>query len=85
MRCARRRTYAGRAPSRSAADIVTAIVRGDVGSVRAAVDAGAAAASAWSANWCASHVIAAPARRPGRRDAALKRGRNAHGTTWQLE
>jgi microcompartment protein CcmL/EutN len=30
---------------------VTAIVRGDVGSVRAAVDAGAAAAKVW-ASWC---------------------------------
>jgi len=38
---------------------VTAIVRGDVGSVRAAVDAGAAAAKA-TGELVASHVIARP-------------------------
>jgi microcompartment protein CcmL/EutN len=38
---------------------VTAIVRGDVGSVRAAVDAGAAAAKAVG-ELVASHVIARP-------------------------
>ena len=41
---------------------VTTIVRGDVGSVRAAVDAGAAAAPRVG-ELVASHVIRAPARR----------------------
>ncbi len=40
--------------------LVTAIVRGDVGSVRAAVEAGANAASA-AGELVASHIIARPA------------------------
>ena len=45
--------------SRSAARIVTTIVRGDVGSVKAAVDAGAEAAGKVG-ELVASHVIARP-------------------------
>jgi ethanolamine utilization protein EutM len=35
------------------------VVKGDVGSVKAAVDAGTAAAKAWASSIC-SHIIARP-------------------------
>ncbi len=49
--------------------LVTTIVRGDVGSVRAAVDAGAAAAAS-AGELVSSHVIPRPA--PGLVEAILK-------------